>query len=82
MRIVLVLAASLVLAAAGCGTDDPSVTAAQRGKPVVVTALRPLADAIEWLVRISGTVAVVAGLALIGLLVYVFVARRARRRLI
>jgi hypothetical protein len=39
-------------------------------------------DAIEWLVRISGTVAVVAGLALIGLLVYVFVARRARRRLI
>jgi hypothetical protein len=39
-------------------------------------------DAIEWLVRISGTLAVVAGVALVGLFIYLFVARRARRRLI
>jgi zinc transport system substrate-binding protein len=52
MRIVLIprvgraLLCGAVLAAllAGCGTDDPSVRADQRGKPVVVTGLAPLAE--------------------------------------
>ena len=39
-------------------------------------------DTIEWFVRISGTLGVVAALALIGFLGYWLVARRARRRLI
>lgn len=53
----------LVLAAAGCGTDDPSVTAAQRGKPVVITALHPLADAIR---RVGGDAVVVVDLVPVG----------------
>lgn len=40
MACVVVLAALL----AACGTDDPSVRAEQRGKPVVLTALAPLAE--------------------------------------
>jgi zinc transport system substrate-binding protein len=52
MRIVLIprvgraLLCGAVLAAllGGCGTDDPSVRADQRGKPVVVTGLAPLAE--------------------------------------
>jgi zinc transport system substrate-binding protein len=35
---------ALVALLAACGTDDPSVRAEQRGKPVEVTALAPLAE--------------------------------------
>lgn len=45
MRRLLIV--PLLALVAACGTDDPSVTAAQRGKPVVVTALHPLAEAIR-----------------------------------
>ena len=54
---------ALALLAAGCGTDDPSVTAAQQGRPVVVTALRPLADVIE---RVGGDDVVVIDLIPVG----------------
>jgi zinc transport system substrate-binding protein len=45
MRRLLIV--PLLALVAGGGTDDPSVTAAQRGKPVIVTALHPLAEAIH-----------------------------------
>ena len=48
MRRLLIV--PLLALVAACGTDDPSVTAAQRGKPVVVTALHPLAEALRELV--------------------------------
>ncbi len=62
MRRLLIPALALVVAAA-CGTDDPSVTAAQEGRPVVVTALRPLADVIE---RVGGDAVVVIDLIPVG----------------
>ena len=58
-----ITAVAVVLLAAGCGTDDPSVTAAQKGLPVVVTSLRPLADVIE---RVGGNAVVVIDLTPVG----------------
>jgi zinc transport system substrate-binding protein len=49
----------LAMVLVGCGNDDPSVVAEQAGKPVVVTALRPLAEAIE---RVAGDEVVVVNL--------------------
>lgn len=43
MRIVLILATASLAVAGGCGTDDPSVVAAQRGRSVVVAGFLPLA---------------------------------------
>jgi zinc transport system substrate-binding protein len=40
----LVLLVALAGVAAACGTDDPSVRAEQRGKPVVITGLWPVAE--------------------------------------
>lgn len=60
MRIVLILAtASLAAVAAGCGTDDPSVTAAQRGRPLVVAAFWPLAELAR---EVAGDAAVVVNM--------------------
>jgi zinc transport system substrate-binding protein len=64
MRAVGILAALVVAAAAaGCGTANPSVRAEQRGKPVVVTALLPLAEAAR---RVGGNDVVVVDLTPLG----------------
>jgi zinc transport system substrate-binding protein len=49
--------------AAGCGTDDPSVTAEQRGKPVIVAGFRALAEAAE---RVGGNAVVVIDMTPVG----------------
>jgi zinc transport system substrate-binding protein len=67
MRLVLIprIAALLgvVAVAAACGTDDPSVVAEQRDKPVVLTALRPLAELAQ---TIGGSDVVVVNLTPVG----------------
>lgn len=62
-RTLTALLFALALLAAGCGNDDPSVTAAQEGRPVIVTALRPLAEAVE---RMAGDAVVVIDLVPVG----------------
>lgn len=57
------LVVGLVAAAAGCGTTDPSVRAEQRGKPVVITGLWPIAEAAQ---RIGGNAIVVVNLTPVG----------------
>jgi ABC-type Zn uptake system ZnuABC Zn-binding protein ZnuA len=57
------VALALMALLAACGTDDPSVTAEQSGRAVVVTALHPLAEAIE---RIAGDAVVVIDLVPVG----------------
>src|SRR5690349_2979511 len=61
MRLVLIL--GLVAALAGCGSDDPSVTAEQRDRPVVVTALGPVAELAR---TIGGDAVVVIDLTAVG----------------
>jgi zinc transport system substrate-binding protein len=62
-RASIAVVAALGLLAAGCGSNDPSVRAEQRGKPVIVTALRPLAEAAE---RVGGSSVVVVDLTPVG----------------
>ncbi|MEA3020833.1 MAG: zinc transport system substrate-binding protein [Actinomycetota bacterium] len=62
-RTTIAVVVALGLAAAGCGRTDPSVRAEQRGKPVIVTALRPLAEAAE---RVGGDSVVVVDLTPVG----------------
>lgn len=57
------LAPLLALVVVACGSDDPSVTAEQAGRPVVITGLRPLAEAIE---DVAGTAVVVIDLTPVG----------------
>jgi zinc transport system substrate-binding protein len=59
------VACAVVLAALvpACGTNDPSVRAEQRGKPVVVTALAPLAEVAR---QIGGNDVVVVDLTPLG----------------
>lgn len=57
------LVAALAVVAASCGADDASVQADQRGKPVIVTALRPLAEAAQ---RVGGDSIVVVNLTPVG----------------
>jgi len=54
---------ALALAASACGGDDPSVRAAQADKPVVITALHPLAEAVE---QVAGDAVVVIDLVPVG----------------
>lgn len=62
-RTTIGIVAGFAVLAAGCGADDASVQAEQRGKPVVVTALRPLAEAAE---RVGGDSIVVVNLTPVG----------------
>jgi zinc transport system substrate-binding protein len=59
----LVALACVVAAAAGCGDSDPSVRAEQMDKPVVITALHPLAEAVE---QVAGDDVVVIDLVPVG----------------
>jgi zinc transport system substrate-binding protein len=59
----LLLTVALVVGLASCGSDDPSVRAAQADRPVVVTALRPLAEVVE---EIAGDAVVVIDLTPVG----------------
>jgi zinc transport system substrate-binding protein len=52
-----------IVGLAACGSDDPSVRAAQEDKPVVVTALHPLAEIIE---EVAGDSVVVVDLTPVG----------------
>jgi zinc transport system substrate-binding protein len=61
--LVLVAAAVALVALAACGEDDPSVTAAQAGDPVVVTGLWPLAELID---RVGGGRVVVVNMTPVG----------------
>jgi zinc transport system substrate-binding protein len=63
MRRVVLLAMAIALLAACGGTDDPSVTAEQRGKPVIITGFRLLAEAAE---RAGGDAVVVIDLTPVG----------------
>jgi zinc transport system substrate-binding protein len=56
-------AIALAVVASGCGNDDASVQAEQRGKPVVITGLRPLAEAAR---RVGGDDIVVVDLTAVG----------------
>ena len=57
------LLALVAFAFVACGTDDPSVRAEQRGKPVVVTGLLPLAELAR---TVGGTDVVVIDLTPLG----------------
>jgi len=63
VRRLTIAAAVLAGAVAACGDDDPSVVSEQAGKPVVVTALRPLAEAAE---EVGGSSIVVVDLTPVG----------------
>jgi zinc transport system substrate-binding protein len=54
---------ALVVGLAACGSDDPSVRAAQADKPVVVTGLHPLAEVIR---EVAGDSVVVVDLTPVG----------------
>jgi zinc transport system substrate-binding protein len=62
MRLVVIVVTLAALLAA-CGTDDPSVTAEQRGKPVIVAGFRLLAEAAE---RAGGDAVVVIDMTPVG----------------
>lgn len=59
----LLVTVALVVGLASCGSGDPSVRAAQADKPIVVTALRPLAEVVE---EIAGDAVVVIDLTPVG----------------
>jgi len=62
-RLAALAVAFGLLPIAACGVEDPSVTAEQRGKPVVVTGVWPLAELAE---RIGGDRIVVINLTPVG----------------